>query len=58
MGEGVGAMGQLGFVSILLLMAGMMVASWIAVRCGIRASIDKERNGEEGSGRLAKDIET
>jgi hypothetical protein len=51
-------MGQLGFVSILLLMAGMMVAAWIAVRCGIRASIDKERNGEEGSGRLAKDIET
>jgi len=41
-------MDQLGFVSILLVIAGIMVASWIAVRCGIRAPIDKEReNGKE-----------
>ena len=43
------AMDQLGFVSILLLMVGIMVASWIAVRCGIRAPIENEReNGKEG----------
>jgi hypothetical protein len=40
---------RLGVVSILLLAAGIMVAAWVAVRCGIRASIEKEReNGEEG----------
>ena len=49
-GRSWGAMDQLGFVSILLLMVGMiLVASWIAVRCGIRAPIEKEReNGKEG----------
>jgi hypothetical protein len=49
-GEGVGAMDhQLGLVIIFLLVVGMMVASWIAVRCGIRAPIEKERgNGKEG----------
>jgi hypothetical protein len=42
-------MDPLGFASILLLMVGMMVAAWVAVRCGIRAQIDKEReNGKEG----------
>jgi len=47
--QGVGAMDQLGFVSILLLMLGIMVASWIAVRCGIRAPIEEEgENGKEG----------
>jgi hypothetical protein len=35
--EGVGAMDhQLGLVIIFLLVVVMMVASWIAVRCGIR----------------------
>jgi len=45
-----GAMDQLGFLGILLLlMVGMMVASWVAVHCGIRAPIEKERgNGKEG----------
>ena len=43
-------MDQLGFLSILLLlMVGMMVAFWVAVRCGFRAPIEKERgNGKEG----------
>ncbi len=43
-------MDQLGFLGILLLlMVGMMVASWVAVHCGIRAPIEKERgNGKEG----------
>jgi len=44
--EGAGVMDWLGLTSILLLVAGMMAASWIAVRCGIRAPIKKE--GEEG----------
>ena len=40
---------QLGLVIISLLVVGIMVASWIAVRCGIRAEIEKERgNGKEG----------
>jgi len=39
-------MDGLGLVSILLLVAGMMAASWVAVRCGIRAPIEKE--GDEG----------
>jgi hypothetical protein len=31
------------------LLAGIMVAAWIAVRCGIRAPIENERdNGKEG----------
>jgi hypothetical protein len=44
-----GAMDQLEFLSILLLlMVGMLAASWVAVRCGIRAPIEKERgNGKE-----------
>ena len=48
-GRSWGPMDQLGFVSILLLMLGIMVASWIVVRCGIRAPIEKERDsGKEG----------
>jgi len=31
--------------SILLLMVGMVVAAWIAVLCGIRAPIEKEKEG-------------
>jgi hypothetical protein len=42
-------MDQLGFASILSVMVGIMVAAWVAVRCGIRAPIEKEReNGKEG----------
>ena len=39
-------MDRVGLVSIVVV--GIMAASWVAVRCGIRASIDKERNGKEG----------
>jgi hypothetical protein len=44
-----GAMDQFEFLSILLLlMVGIMVASWVAVRCGIKAPIENERgNGKE-----------
>jgi len=40
---------QLGLVIIFLLVVGMMAASWVAVRYGIRAPVEKERgNGKEG----------
>ena len=40
---------RLGVVSVLLLAVGMMGAAWVAVRCGIRAPIEKEaEDGEEG----------
>jgi len=41
-------MDGLALAGILLLVAGMMAASWVAVRCGIRAPIEKEReDGKE-----------
>jgi hypothetical protein len=48
--EGVGAMDRgLWLVSISLLVVGMIAGSWVAVRCGFRAPIEKERgNGKEG----------
>lgn len=39
-------MDWLGLAGILLFVAGIMAASWVAVRCGIRAPIEKE--GQEG----------
>ena len=36
-------------VSILSVLIGIMTVSWVAVRCGFRAPIEKERgNGTEG----------
>jgi len=49
MSGGGGTMDQQLGLGIFLLVVAIMVASWIAVRCGIRAPIEKERgNGKEG----------
>ena len=47
--EGAWAMDWLGLLTILLSLVGIMAASWVAVRCGIRPPIEQE--GEEGSDR-------
>ena len=48
--EGTGAMDRwLWLVSILSVLIGIITVSWVAVRCGIRAPIEKERgDGTEG----------
>jgi hypothetical protein len=42
-------MDGLGLATILLTLVGVMAASWVAVRCGIKPPIEQEReDGWEG----------